>query len=94
MRPCLTCGRPTPGGSYCARHKPQEGSRAWRGGSTRAWRKLREQALERDGGRCVRCGRTDQLTVHHRVPLAEGDTMDLDGLTTLCQDCHHEAHQH
>jgi 5-methylcytosine-specific restriction endonuclease McrA len=91
-RPCLVCGQLATG-SYCTRHAPKSGSRAWAGGSTRAWRTLRAQALQRDGDRCVKCGRPDRLAVHHVVPLAEGGTMALDGLTTLCHDCHHAAHR-
>ncbi len=75
-RPCLVCGRLAPG-SYCDRHAPKQASRAWQGGSTRAWRTLRAQALARDGHRCVQCGRTGQLH---------------EGLTTLCETCHHAQH--
>jgi 5-methylcytosine-specific restriction endonuclease McrA len=89
-RPCLVCGT-LASGSYCTRHAPKSGSRAWAGGSTRAWRNLRAQALQRDG-RCVKCGARDQLAVHHVVPLAEGGALGLDGLTTLCEPCHRVAH--
>lgn len=91
-RPCIVCGTLATG-TYCPAHAPKQGSRAWRGGSTRQWRALRLEALSRDGHRCVRCGRPDRLAVHHLVPLAESGTMALDGLTTLCKPCHHAAHQ-
>lgn len=91
-RPCIVCGTLATG-TYCPRHAPKPGSRAWRGGSTRAWRKVRAQALQRDGDRCVKCGSGGPLQVHHVVPLAEGGSMALDGLTTLCSDCHHVAHR-
>jgi len=91
-RPCIVCGT-LAAGSYCDRHAPKPGSRAWRGGSTRQWRQLRAQALQRDGDRCVKCGARDQLAVHHVVPLAEGGALGLDGLTTLCEPCHHAAHR-
>jgi 5-methylcytosine-specific restriction endonuclease McrA len=91
-RPCLVCGQLATG-SRCSAHQPaSSGSKAWAGGSTRAWRTVRAQALQRDGDRCVRCGATSPLVVHHLVPLAEGGTMALDGLATLCEPCHHAAH--
>ena len=35
------------------------------GGSTRAWRRLRELVLQRDGHRCQVCGSAQRLEVHH-----------------------------
>lgn len=46
----------------------------------------------RDGSRCVRCGATAPLAVHHVVPVAEGGAMAVDNLTTLCERCHGDAH--
>lgn len=92
VRPCLVCGQLATG-SYCPTHAPKQGSRAWRGGSTRAWRNVRAQALARDGHRCVQCGTSGPLQVHHVVPLAEGGSMALDALTTLCEHCHRAAHR-
>jgi 5-methylcytosine-specific restriction endonuclease McrA len=54
---------------------------------THAWRKLRAQALERDGHRCQQCGSTDHLQAHHLLP---GDV--LAHLQTLCRDCHRASH--
>lgn len=90
-RPCIVCGTLATG-TYCPRHAPKPGSRAWAGGSTRAWRALRWQALQRDGHRCVRCGKRGQLAVHHVVPLAEEGVLTLDNLTVLCEPCHRAAH--
>lgn len=56
------------------------------------WDRLRKQALLRDGHRCVRCGNTEPLAAHHVVPVAEGGTMTLDNVTTLCEHCHRTAH--
>ncbi len=52
------------------------------------WDEARRQALERDGYRCVQCGRTINLHVHHLQARKEKGTHDLDNLITLCQDCH------
>lgn len=44
--------------------------------------------LERDGGRCVVCGRSDNLSVHHLKPRAIGGATHPANLVTLCRDCH------
>lgn len=56
---------------------------------TVAWRRLRLQALDRDGNQCTRCGNVAPLEAHHLDPHA-GDT--LNNLTTLCRDCHLDTH--
>ena len=82
-RPCLQCGALT-SGSYCrrcgwsARRKINSG---W------DWGKRRAAVRTRDGA-CVRCGSTDRLQVHHRVPVAEGGGNDLGNLELLCHRCH------
>ena len=62
--------------------------------------KARNAALERDGYRCTRCGKTQEqakaeslrghgLEVHHRSGASvRADHHDLDDLLTLCRDCH------
>lgn len=74
-------------------------SRAWRGGSTRAWRRTRAAVLLRDGYQCklalpgtwtTRDGRTRHCLgradcVHHRDGKAYGD--DLDQLVAACTPC-------
>jgi len=65
------------------------------------WFKRREQALERDGRKCVRCGKTSaehknwcgkDLHVHHITPWREFDDQEqrngLENLVTLCASCH------
>lgn len=60
--------------------------------------KLRHQVLERDGRKCVRCGRSPKthpgvaLNVHHKIrEVDEGPTI-LENLETLCDDCHEGLH--
>jgi len=89
LKPCLRCGTLTRSGSYCAAHAPAQSSTAWRGGSSRAWRRVREQVLQRDGRRCVRCGQTAGLEVHHVRSRAAGGGDELANLVTLCH--HHHA---
>ncbi len=83
-RPCLICGQ-LASGSYCDRHR--------RGGSIRAWRNLRAQAVSRDGHRCVERGATERLAAHHVVPVAEGGVNTLDNLAVLCKGCHGAVHR-
>ena len=53
------------------------------------WAKLRRLALDRDGWRCRQCGKPGRLEVDHIMPLSQGGAaLDLDGLQTLCRDCH------
>lgn len=44
--------------------------------------------IERDGGRCVKCGSTDKLEVDHKVPILGGGSDDFGNLQTLCRKCH------
>ncbi len=53
------------------------------------WLEQQAAAKERDGYRCVLCGRNGvTLNVHHIQARREGGTNDLDNLITLCYDCH------
>ncbi len=58
--------------------------------ASQAWRRLREQALDRDGHRCRLCDSPDALEVHHRryPPRGRWDFDAVDALTTLCAECH------
>lgn len=70
------------------------------------WGEARKQAKQRDGGRCVICGKTERgqresqdwgagLHVHHIKPAAAHDTPEeahtLGNLATLCAQCHRQA---
>jgi 5-methylcytosine-specific restriction endonuclease McrA len=52
---------------------------------------LRFDVFNRDGFRCVYCGRSasDGVTLEadHRIARANGGTDDLDNLVTSCRDC-------
>jgi len=74
-------------GRGCARHRKRR-----RNGSTRRWREIRLRALMRDK-RCVVCGSTEYLEVHHVVSVADGGRDKLSNLRTLCDDCHREGHR-
>lgn len=53
----------------------------------------RAKAIMRDGGKCVLCGSTENLQVHHKLHRADGGTDDLDNLVTLCEECHAKQHE-
>lgn len=52
------------------------------------WKRLRLDAIARDGGRCRTCNTDQDLEVHHRRYPREWQDDSLDNLTTLCRDCH------
>ena len=53
------------------------------------WRGVRLRILDRDGWRCLDCGRAGKLEVDHKQPLQfGGDVYESDNLQTLCRTCH------
>jgi 5-methylcytosine-specific restriction endonuclease McrA len=60
------------------------------GRNTKAWQRLRAQALDRDGHRCRLCGSTRQPLTVHLDPSFHGrhDDAPLAALVTLCVRCH------
>ena len=84
-RTCLGCGRIIPTGSrcgVCARPKRRKGS-------TRAWRTLRQQILQRDGFRCRYCG-APAAHVDHIVPVVRGGASHESNLAASCATCNLE----
>ena len=64
---------------------------------TPEWLALREQALARDRGLCVRCNREGFVNsaeaVHHIRHIRKGgDPWDIDNLQSLCRTCHEGEH--
>jgi 5-methylcytosine-specific restriction endonuclease McrA len=51
---------------------------------------VREQVFERDGRRCVRCGKTDVIAASHVLPKGKYPRLRflLINLKTLCLGCH------
>jgi 5-methylcytosine-specific restriction endonuclease McrA len=54
----------------------------------------RQKALERDGYKCVLCGATENLAVHHKDESGQTDNPnhELDNLVTVCSSCHTKQH--
>lgn len=58
---------------------------------TGEWQKRRAEAIQRDGYKCVRCGATENLQVHHATYANRGHE-HLGDLVTLCRSCHCRTH--
>lgn len=60
------------------------------------WDEIRRAVLERDRYKC--CNNpthvSQELHVHHVVPITRGGTHQLSNLITLCDDCHKKVHPH
>lgn len=57
----------------------------------RRWGRVRRAVFDRDGWRCVRCGRAGRLECDHVQPLDRGgDPWDPGNLQSLCRSCHVE----
>jgi hypothetical protein len=59
-----------------------------------AWKKLRLQALQRDGYKCVKCPSRKNLEVHHIRSRTKDGLDALPNLQTLCKQCHQACHSH
>lgn len=73
---------------------------SWSYRSNKSWQKelddlTRRAARQRDHERCVRCGRTERLNVHHLYRKGRYTRLrhDLDNVITLCFYHHQEAHR-
>lgn len=51
---------------------------------------LRRHIMERDGFRCLLCGATDSLEVHHIVPVRIGGKTSIANGATVCVACHNQ----
>ena len=58
------------------------------------WKAKRLEILERDGNKCVKCGETKRLHVHHLSYTKGRDAWEYpnDNLVTLCNGCHLAEH--
>ena len=71
---------------------------------TKAWKRLRKDALDRDKHMCQECMRRFEMglirkprraqMVHHLIPRTERPDLEmhLDNLQSLCWACHNEMH--
>jgi 5-methylcytosine-specific restriction endonuclease McrA len=59
-----------------------------------SWSSLSMAVKRRDGFKCVKCGSSLFLQVHHLIPLSRGGQNMMLNLTTLCSDCHARSPGH
>jgi len=52
------------------------------------WAAVRRHVFERDGWRCVMCGRAGRLECDHIDRDSRGDPYNPGNLQTLCRTCH------
>ena len=55
------------------------------------WAAVRRTVFERDGWRCIECGRAGQLECDHIVAVDDDPGQDwyaVEGCQTLCRACH------
>ena len=65
------------------------GNSSWTGQRRAFPTATRRRILDRDGHRCVQCGRrSDPLIADHIIPVAEGGTDHASNGQTLCPACH------
>ena len=41
--------------------------------------------------KCMKCGRSSELEIHHIIPIRKGGTNRIDNLVLLCKRCHEKA---
>jgi 5-methylcytosine-specific restriction endonuclease McrA len=80
---CLTCAQLT---SQPMRGRCPTCAQGRRDGSTRAWRTLRAQVLERDGHTCQHCG-AQATHAAHRTAKTHGGNDTMSNLHALCAHC-------
>lgn len=59
------------------------------------WYIIKKKAIQRDGGKCVCCGKTNGLLVHHKSyeHYTQADELELDDIITVCVVCHRNIHR-
>ena len=52
------------------------------------WDGIRHKVYQRDGYRCVLCGRKGKLHAHHIIPVKVSKDNSLSNLVSVCESCH------
>lgn len=60
-----------------------------RNNQTLLYRRLAIKCL---GAKCIHCGATEDLEIHHVIPIKDGGTDEISNIRLLCHRCHLEAH--
>lgn len=59
----------------------------------KSWNKIKEEVFKIYGRKCINCGTTININVHHKIPLSKGGTNDITNLIPLCKTCHEKLHK-
>lgn len=59
---------------------------------SRNWNEIKRKALIRDENKCVICGSSKNVLVHHIRPRKNGGSDELGNLETVCKSCHLKEH--
>lgn len=54
--------------------------------------RYKDEVLRQHNYKCVNCGTTENLRIHHIVPVAVGGTDNITNLIPLCLSCHEAIH--
>ena len=57
------------------------------------WNDIKDAIYKKYGYKCSICGKTNNLQIHHKIPIKDGGTNDLFNLIPLCKDCHEKIHK-
>lgn len=98
-RPCIDCGGPRAYLHYrkegalnlcyeCGEKRNRRTKRANKKIRKRMTDEAKRLVMERAGGACELCGATDNLEMHHIVPLCNGGAHDVGNLILVCRTCH------
>lgn len=55
---------------------------------TEQWDSIRKKVYQRDGHRCVMCGKKGKISAHHIVPVKLSKDNSQSNLVSLCDSCH------
>ena len=76
--------------------KKNQTTMIWDGRATsdKIWRAFRKIIIKRDGEEGNKCGRGENLQVHHINPMKKSPNqyLDKENVITLCKPCHKEEH--
>lgn len=102
LKKCATCSKSFAGTkrqafcSYkCRMEENRQRNKLYISG--RKWEILREQVLEEQDYKCIRCNskqsKKRKLVVHHKIPVIDGGTHERDNLEGVCLKCHAVKHK-